>query len=71
MAGESAREVARRARERAERLERRAEMFERGADGEEASAAVLTALPPGWATITQRPAGRHSCGPQAFRRLRR
>ena len=51
MAGESAREVARRSRERAERLQRRAEMFERGAEGEEATAAALTGLPTGWSTI--------------------
>lgn len=48
MAGESAREVARRAREKADRLNRRAEMFERGADGETATAGVLAELPPGW-----------------------
>lgn len=51
MAGESAREEARRAREKAERLARRAEMFERGAEGETATAAVLAALPPGWTAI--------------------
>ena len=48
MAGESAREAARRAREKAEQLNRRAEMFERGADGEAATAGVLAGLPPGW-----------------------
>jgi len=51
MAGESAREEARRARERAARLARRAEMFEKGAEGESATAAVLAALPPGWAAL--------------------
>jgi hypothetical protein len=51
MAGESAREEARRAREKAERLARRAEMFEKGAEGEAATAAVLAALPPGWTAI--------------------
>ena len=51
MAGESAREEARRAREKSERLARRAEMFEKGAEGETATAAVLAALPPGWTAI--------------------
>ena len=51
MAGESAREEARRAREKAERLARRAEMFEKGAEGETATAAVLATLPPGWTAI--------------------
>lgn len=45
MAGESAREVARRQRERAERLARSAEAWERGADGEAATARALEALP--------------------------
>jgi hypothetical protein len=51
MAGESAREEARRAREKAERLARRAEMFEKGAEGETATAAVLETLPAGWTAI--------------------
>lgn len=51
MAGESAREVARRARERAERLERRAELFERGAAGEAATAEVLAGLPSEWTAL--------------------
>jgi hypothetical protein len=51
MAGESAREEARRAREKAERLAHRAEMFEKGAEGETATAAVLATLPPGWTAI--------------------
>lgn len=51
MAGESAREVARRAREKAARLEARAELFERGAAGEAATAAVLVGLPPSWTAI--------------------
>jgi hypothetical protein len=51
MAGESAREEARRAREKAERLARRAEMFEKGSEGETATAAVLATLPPGWTAI--------------------
>ena len=51
MAGESAREEARRAREKAERLARRADMFEKGADGEAATAAVLSTLPNGWTAI--------------------
>ena len=51
MAGESAREVARRAREKAERLNKRAEQFEQGADGEAATAEVLTTLPPGWLSL--------------------
>ena len=51
MAGESAREVARRAREKAERLTKRAELFEQGADGEAATAEVLAALPPGWVAL--------------------
>ena len=45
MAGESARESARRQREKAERLQRSAELWERGADGEHVTAAVLDALP--------------------------
>lgn len=45
MAGESAREMARRQRERAERLARSAEAWERGADGEAATARALDALP--------------------------
>jgi hypothetical protein len=48
MAGESAREVARRAREKADRLNRRAELFEKGADGEAATAEVLAVLPSDW-----------------------
>jgi len=50
MAGESARESAKRLREKAERQARVAAMFERGAEGEEATATVLAALPSGeWA----------------------
>ncbi len=45
MAGESARESARRQREKAERLQRSADLWERGADGEQATAAALDALP--------------------------
>lgn len=45
MAGESAREVARRQRAKAEQLLRSAEAFERGAEGEEATARALAALP--------------------------
>ena len=45
MAGESARESARRQRERAERLLRAAELNDRGAQGEERTAEVLAALP--------------------------
>jgi Nuclease-related domain len=45
MAGESAREVARRQRTKAERLERSAALWERGAAGEEATAAALAQLP--------------------------
>ena len=51
MAGESAREVARRAREKAERLNKRAEQFEQGAAGEAATAEVLATLPPGWISL--------------------
>ena len=51
MAGESAREEARRAREKAERLARRAEMFEKGADGEVATASLLAGLSPEWSAI--------------------
>jgi hypothetical protein len=51
MAGESAREEARRAREKADRLMRRAEMFEKGAEGETVTAAVLATLPAGWTAI--------------------
>ena len=45
VAGESARDVAKRQREKAERLMRAAELYERGADGEEATARALAALP--------------------------
>ncbi len=45
MAGESARESARRQREKADRLARAAAMYEKGADGEEATAACLALLP--------------------------
>lgn len=45
MAGESARESARRQLEKAERLQRSAALWERGADGEQATAAALDALP--------------------------
>ena len=45
MAGESARESARRQREKAVRLARSAEMYERGAEGEQATAEVLAQLP--------------------------
>ena len=45
MAGNSARELARRQREKAERLQRSAARWERGAQGEEATAAALAQLP--------------------------
>lgn len=45
MAGESARDLARRQRERAERLLQSAERYEKGAVGEEATARALSALP--------------------------
>ena len=45
MAGESARDQARRQREKAARLNRSAESWERGADGEEATGRVLDELP--------------------------
>lgn len=45
VAGESARDVARRQREKAERLMRAAKLYERGADGEAATARALDALP--------------------------
>lgn len=51
MAGESAREVARRARQKARRLEERAALFEKGAEGECATADVLATLPSGWTAI--------------------
>lgn len=51
MAGESAREVARRAREKAERLQRRAELFDKGAAGEDATAQILSTLPPSWTAM--------------------
>lgn len=52
MAGESARESARRQREKAERLLRAAELNERGAEGEEQTAAVLSMLPASeWTTL--------------------
>jgi len=50
MAGESAREVARRRRE-SERLARRFERWERGAEVEERTAEALAALPPGWVVL--------------------
>lgn len=46
MAGESARDLARRQREKAERLLRAAERNDKGAAGEEATARALDALPP-------------------------
>ena len=52
MAGDSARDVARRQREKAARLERSAQMWERGADGEAATALALDALKAhGWTTF--------------------
>ncbi len=51
MAGESARERARRARERAERLERVAETFEKGAEGESVTARTLSGLPSDWVVL--------------------
>ena len=45
MAGESARESARRQREKADRLRRSAELYERGAEGEQATAEALSDLP--------------------------
>lgn len=51
MAGESAREVARRRREKAERLNRMADAYERGAQGEEATAQALKALPRDWVVM--------------------
>lgn len=45
VAGESARDLARRQREKAERLVKSAELYERGADGEEATARALATLP--------------------------
>lgn len=51
MAGESAREVARRQREKAERLTRSAELYERGAEGEQLTAAALSQLPAGTWTV--------------------
>lgn len=52
MAGESARELARRQRAKADRLVRAAELYERGADGESATAAVLDQLTAhGWVVL--------------------
>ena len=51
MAGESAREVARRAREKAGRLQRRADLFDKGAAGEDATAQILSTLPPSWTAL--------------------
>lgn len=52
MAGESAREFARRQREKAERHARVADMYERGADGESATALALDTLQThGWKTF--------------------
>lgn len=45
VAGESARDLAKRQREKAERLVKSAELYERGADGEEATARALATLP--------------------------
>lgn len=45
MAGESAREAARRQREKAARLQQSAELWERGAEGERRTAEALSALP--------------------------
>src|SRR3954447_8633471 len=52
MAGDSARDYARRQREKAARLERSADMWERGADGEAATASILDELGRyGWTTF--------------------
>jgi hypothetical protein len=51
MAGESARDVARRRREKADRLNRMADAYERGAQGEEATAQALKALPRDWVVM--------------------
>ena len=52
MAGESAREAARRRREKAARLLRSAELYERGAEGEAETKKALSALPlNGWTVI--------------------
>ncbi|MCX6406256.1 MAG: nuclease-related domain-containing protein [Propionibacteriales bacterium] len=52
MAGDSARERARRTREKAERLQRSAEKWEKGAEGEARTAEVLAAgLGPGWTVL--------------------
>jgi hypothetical protein len=51
MAGESAREEARRVRDKAERLARRAEMFEKGAEGESATAGILSTLQAEWTVL--------------------
>ncbi|MEH3067588.1 MAG: nuclease-related domain-containing protein [Aeromicrobium erythreum] len=52
MAGESARERARKTREKAERLRRSAEKWEKGAEGEARTAEVLaTGLGPGWTVL--------------------
>ncbi|MCW2754796.1 MAG: hypothetical protein JWQ32_2207 [Marmoricola sp.] len=48
MAGDSARDKARRAREKSERLARYAEKWEKGAEGESHTAAALAQLGPGW-----------------------
>jgi hypothetical protein len=45
VAGESARDAARRQREKAQRLLRSAELYERGAEGEQRTAVVLSRLP--------------------------
>lgn len=52
MAGDSARDIARRQREKAARLERSAALWERGAQGEAATAAALATLSTrGWTTF--------------------
>jgi len=55
MAGESAREMARRQREKAEALARSAERWERGAEGESATAEALALLPPDWTVLHDLP----------------
>ncbi|HEY6933070.1 MAG TPA: nuclease-related domain-containing protein [Marmoricola sp.] len=51
MAGESAREIARKRREKAERLSRVADRYDRGAAGEEATARALAGLPADWTVL--------------------
>lgn len=55
VAGESAREIARRRRQKAERLAQSAAAWERGAEGESVVGEKLDGLPAGWIVLHDRP----------------